>query len=99
MGYFYLIIEGSDTMAKVILLCGKICAGKSYYAKMLKDSLNAVVMYPDEATYELINNEQGEFFNVLIGLKKGVASIISSADNVITSPAGLMALKINVAGK
>ena len=51
-------------MGKVILVCGKICSGKSYYSKQLKDSLNAVVISPDEATYELINNEQGEFYNV-----------------------------------
>ena len=51
-------------MGKVIVLCGKICSGKSYYSKQLKDSLNAVVISPDEATYELIHNEQGEFYNV-----------------------------------
>ena len=51
-------------MGKVILVCGKICSGKSYYSKQLKDSLNAVIISPDEATYELIYNEQGEFYNV-----------------------------------
>ena len=51
-------------MGKVILVCGKICSGKSYYSKQLKDSLNAVIISPDEATYELINNEQGEFYNI-----------------------------------
>lgn len=42
----------------------KICSGKSYYSKQLKNSLNAVIISPDEATYESINNEQGEFYNV-----------------------------------
>lgn len=51
-------------MAKVILVCGKICSGKSYYSKQLKETLNAVVFTPDEATYELIDNVQGEFYNV-----------------------------------
>jgi predicted kinase len=51
-------------LGKVILICGKICSGKSYYSKIIKESLNAVVISPDEATYELINNEQGEFYNV-----------------------------------
>ena len=50
-------------MGKVILVCGKICSGKSYYSNQLKEQLNAVVITPDEATYELINNEQGEFYN------------------------------------
>lgn len=42
----------------------KICSGKSYFSKQLKNSLNAVIISLDEATYELINNEQGEFYNV-----------------------------------
>lgn len=50
-------------MGKVILVCGKICSGKSYYSKSIKDKYNAVIISPDEATYELINNEQGEFYN------------------------------------
>ena len=44
-------------MAKVILICGKICSGKTYYSNMIKDKYNAVIISPDEATYELINNE------------------------------------------
>ena len=51
-------------MGKVILVCGKICSGKSHYSKVIKESLNAVIISPDEATYELINNVQGEFYNV-----------------------------------
>ena len=47
-------------MGKVIIVCGKICSGKSYYSNSIKDSLNAVIISPDEATYEVINNEQGE---------------------------------------
>ena len=50
-------------MVKLILVCGKISSGKSYYSNQLKEQLNAVVITPDEATYELINNEQGEFYN------------------------------------
>ena len=44
-------------MGKVIIVCGKICSGKSYYSKSIKNFLNAVIISPDEATYELINNE------------------------------------------
>ena len=51
-------------MGKVILLCGKICSGKSYYARSIKESLNAVIISPDEITYELLNNEQGEFYDI-----------------------------------
>jgi len=75
-------------MAKVILICGKICSGKSYYAKSIKDSLNAVIISPDEATYALINNEQGEFYNIFserLGkyLTKKVGEIAEAGANVI----------------
>lgn len=75
-------------MAKVILVCGKICSGKSYYSKSIKDSLNAVIISPDEATYELINNEQGELYNIFserLGkyLTKKVGEIALAGANVI----------------
>lgn len=75
-------------MAKVILVCGKICSGKSYYSKSIKDKYNAVIISPDEATYELINNEQGEFYNVFSErlnkyLTKKVGEIVTSGANVI----------------
>ena len=75
-------------MAKVILVCGKICSGKSYYANLIKNSLNAVIISPDEATYELINNEQGEFYNIFserLGkyLTKKVGEIAQAGANVI----------------
>ena len=50
-------------MSKIIAICGKICCGKSYYAKQIKEKENAVILSIDEATYDLIDNEQGEFYN------------------------------------
>ena len=75
-------------MGKVILVCGKICSGKSHYSKVIKESLNAVIISPDEATYELINNEQGEFYNVFSErlnkyLTKKVGEIAQAGANVI----------------
>ncbi len=75
-------------MGKVIIVCGKICSGKSYYSRMIKESLNAVIISPDEATYELINNEQGEFYNVFSNrlnkyLTKKVGEIALAGANVI----------------
>ena len=75
-------------MGKVILVCGKICSGKSYYSNQLKKQLNAVVITPDEATYELINNEQGEFYNVFSErlnkyLTRKVGEIAQAGANVI----------------
>ena len=75
-------------MGKVILVCGKICSGKSFYSKKIKDTLNAVIISPDEATYELINNEQGEFYNIFVErlkkyLTRKVGEIAKAGANVI----------------
>ena len=75
-------------MAKVILVCSKICSEKSYYANSIKDSLNAVIISPDEATYDLINNEQGKFYNIFSErlvkyLTKKVGEIVQAGANVI----------------
>lgn len=40
-------------MARIIALCGKLCAGKSTYARRLRDELPAVVLGSDELTLAL----------------------------------------------
>lgn len=75
-------------MGKVILVCGKICSGKSYYSKSIKDKYNAVIISPDEITYELLNNEQGEFYDTFTTklnklLTRKVGEIALSGSNVI----------------
>ena len=75
-------------MGKVIIVCGKICSGKSYYSRKLKEELNAVIISPDEATYDLIKNEQGEFYNIFSDrlikyLTKKVGEIAKAGANVI----------------
>ncbi len=75
-------------MSKVMLICGKICSGKSYYAKQLKKQENAVILSTDEATYDLINNEQGEFYNVFAErlncyLRKKAVEIVNAGADVI----------------
>lgn len=75
-------------MGKVILVCGKIASGKSYYSNAIRESLNAVIISPDEATYELIDNEQGEFYNVFSErlnkyLTRKVGEIAKAGANVI----------------
>ena len=75
-------------MGKVYLICGKICSGKSYYAKSLKEKYNAVILSTDEVTYDLINNEQGEFYNIFAQrvnnyLKKKAVEICKAGANVI----------------
>lgn len=75
-------------MAKVIAVCGKICSGKSYYSKQLKEKINAVILSTDEATSDLINNEQGEFYNIFAKrvnnyLAKKAVEIVKAGCNVI----------------
>lgn len=75
-------------MAKVILICGKVCSGKSYYAKQIKENVNAVILSTDEATFDLINNDQGDFYNVFAArvnmyLRKKAAEIVNAGTNVI----------------
>ncbi|HBH94615.1 MAG TPA: ATP-binding protein [Ruminococcaceae bacterium] len=47
-------------MAKVILICGKICCGKSTYAKNLRSQNNAVVLSVDEIMLALFGQYVGE---------------------------------------
>lgn len=75
-------------MAKIIAICGKICSGKTYYAKQIEKNINAVILSTDEATYYLINNEQGEFYNnfserVNKYLMKKAVEIVKAGCNVI----------------
>lgn len=75
-------------MAKVYLICGKICSGKSYYERTLKEAHQAVILSTDEATYDLIHNEQGDFYNVFASrvnryLRKKAVEIVNAGANVI----------------
>jgi len=75
-------------MAKVILICGKICSGKTYYANEIKKKEKAVVLSTDEVTYDLTNNVQGngyeEFANkVNTYLKKKTVELVNVGCNVI----------------
>ena len=48
---------------KVILLCGKMCSGKSYYAEKLKVERNAVLLSPDEAISCIFPSRKGDQLN------------------------------------
>ena len=45
-------------MAKVLLICGKICCGKSTYAKKLKEENNAVILSVDEIMLSILVSMQ-----------------------------------------
>ena len=44
-------------MGRVILVCGKICSGKSHYAKHLSKTENAVILSCDEIAFDLLLNK------------------------------------------
>jgi predicted kinase len=75
-------------MAKIILICGKICAGKSTYSKKLMVEQKAVRLNPDE----LMKTFCGEFLgdkheevlkNTLAFIYKKALEIYSAGINVI----------------
>lgn len=75
-------------MAKLILICGKICNGKTTLAKALLRQFPAVLLSTDEATFDLIANEQGEFYNVFAErvnryLRKKAVEIVRAGADVI----------------
>lgn len=51
------------SMANIILLCGKICSGKSYYAEKIIAERNAVLLSTDEAISCIFPNRQGDQFD------------------------------------
>ena len=75
-------------MGKVILICGKICSGKSYYASQIKEKENAIILSTDEVTYDLTNNEQGDNYEefakkVNAYLMKKTVELVKIGCNVI----------------
>lgn len=75
-------------MAKIILVCGKICSGKSYYSKNLKKKENAVILSCDEITGVLFDNNLGNKHDEMCMriknyLLKKAEDIISTNTNVI----------------
>lgn len=47
-------------MAKVIMICGKVCSGKSTYAEKLRKKENAVLLSADEIMLSIFGQDTGE---------------------------------------
>lgn len=52
-------------MNKVILICGKICCGKTTYTNDYLKTHRAVSLSCDELMYELYNHNEGENFDII----------------------------------
>ncbi len=47
-------------MAKAVLICGKICSGKTFYTQRLRKELSAAVLSCDEITLSLFDGDLGD---------------------------------------
>ena len=54
-------------MGKIIALCGKICSGKSTYAREIQRKQHAVILSTDEVTKKLFDNNLGDKHNEMVG--------------------------------
>ena len=70
-------------MAKIIALCGKLCAGKSTYAQRLRDELPAVVLNSDELTLALPFNHDETYPVVKDYLFRKAVEIVRAGADVV----------------
>ena len=75
-------------MAKVILICGKICSGKSYYAQWVQRENNAVILSCDEIESAIFHHSLGERYDEIADdikkyLHKKTTEIVSTGSSVI----------------
>lgn len=75
-------------MPKVIMTCGRICSGKSTYARKLKNELNGVVLSIDELMLDILGSGTGAMHDEYVRrtenyLYKKSAEIVSAGTNVI----------------
>lgn len=80
--------DNSVVTPKVFAICGKLCSGKSYYAKELKLNQNAVILSCDELTKTLFDNDLGDNHDKMIKrikefYKKQSVEIVNAGCNVI----------------
>lgn len=52
-------------MGKIILICGKICSGKSFYGRKLAEEINGVILSCDEVSADLFHHNEGENFDAI----------------------------------
>lgn len=75
-------------MAKVILICGKICSGKTFYCKTLQQKYHAVLLSCDEIESQIFHHTLGDRHEIVKAdiqkyLHKKAIDIISVGSNVV----------------
>ena len=53
-------------MAQALLICGKVCSGKSYFARELSKEKKAVILSSDELVASLYYPNQNEYHDLMI---------------------------------
>ena len=59
-------LKGGNIMARVIMTCGKLCSGKSTYARKLQKERNAVLLSIDELMLALFPEGAGEDHDIYV---------------------------------
>lgn len=75
-------------MADVVLICGRICSGKSFYAKNLAEKMSAVTLSCDEVSADIFHHSEGENFDTIAAdikryLHKIAARIVKAGGKVV----------------
>lgn len=75
-------------MGKAILICGRICSGKSTYAERLREKENAVILSADEIMLSFFDRQLGDQHEVIAAkvegyLKKKALDILATGTSII----------------
>lgn len=75
-------------MPKVIMTCGRICSGKSTYARKLKKELNGVILSVDELMLDILGRDTGDMHDEYVRrtenyLYRKSAEIVAAGSDVI----------------
>ncbi len=75
-------------MTDIILICGRICSGKSFYAGGLAEKMSAVILSCDEISADILHHSEGENFDAIAAdikryLHKIAARIVKAGGRVI----------------
>ena len=75
-------------MAKIFLMCGKICSGKTTYARKLREQNKAVILSADEIMLALFGSDAGDKHDEYVRRTKNYifgksAEILESDINVV----------------
>lgn len=77
-----------NNKGKVIVLCGKIASGKTFYANKIKEKENAIILSVDELTFYMFDNRKGEDYidltkRAINYFKEKTLDIVNKGVNVI----------------